>query len=116
MTALPWHRQEREREGEPGGGEVGGTNGELPQARAALPRVHPQSLNLQLAHPKPERGPAAGTDSLGRLAQGTGSAQSVQWPPKERERERELITHGLIQRAQELGSANGFGATRAGCG
>lgn len=85
MTALPWHRQEREREGEPGGGEVGGTNGELPQAR---PRVLLQSLNLQLAHPEPERGPAAGTGSLGRLAQGSGSAQSVQWPPKGRERER----------------------------
>lgn len=113
MTALPWHRQEREREGEPGGGEVGGTNGELPQAR---PRVLLQSLNLQLAHPEPERGPAAGTGSLGRLAQGSGSAQSVQWPPKERERER--INNPWVN-SESTGagfSQQGFGATRAGCG
>lgn len=63
--------------------------------------MHPQSLNLQLAHPEAERGPAAGRDPLGRLAQSPGSAQNVHWAPKEG------LTRGLIQTAQELGSAHG---------
>lgn len=107
VTAHPWHT--REGEGRRAwGGEVGGTNGEQPQARAAQPRVHPQSLNLQLAHPEPERGPAAGRDSLGRPARSSPpECQALGALGMCSELLRRDSAHGLIQRAEELGSAHG---------
>lgn len=108
VTALPWHTQEGEGRRRAWRGRGWWDQWGAVPARAAQPRVLPQSLNLQLAHPEPERGPAAGTDFLGRLAWSSPPACPALGALRTGSGlRRRHSTHGLIQRAEELGSAHG---------